>query len=310
MSLVAALAAAPQPQFGWMTAGAVAVAAAAFIAAFVFLRRCRTIEDMPTSRLRSAAQGYIEVEGFARLMDGPPIICPLSATRCAWWRYKIEEKRQDVGDRNSRWVTIASAESDDCFLLDDGSGTCIVNPAGASVIPGATRSWYGYTSRPDVSYEQGRGWWRQLWCKYRYTEELLHLTRPLYALGAFRTQTGMAESFDERADLNDLLLKWKHDPKMMALFDTNKDGHVDAREWEAARRMGLAQVRREQVERAVATPDLNILAKPRDGKPYILSGVPQAALVRRYRGYAIASLATTATLAVTLLSVLRARGAL
>jgi len=46
-------------------------------------------------------------------------------------------------------------------------------------------------------------------------------------------------------------------------------------------------VRQEHIERAVNTPDLHILARPRDRRPYILSGIPQEALIRRYTGYAM-----------------------
>src|SRR3546814_9949400 len=49
-----------------------------FWLAFSRLRESRLIQDTPTSRVRSAAQGYVEFEGFARLMPGPPIFSPLS----------------------------------------------------------------------------------------------------------------------------------------------------------------------------------------------------------------------------------------
>ena len=308
MSLPAYFASAPPQAFALWSALLAALSAASLAASFIFLRRTRLIEDLPTARVRSAAQGYAEFEGIARLMPGEPVICPLTATRCAWWEFKVEEKRQDAGRRGSHWVTLRAETSDECFLLDDGSGACIVDPDGASVIPAIERTWYGYTARPDIGPEAGKGWWRAMWCKYRYTERLILPAQPMYALGLFRTQTGIAESFDEQADLRELLVKWKHDPKMMALFDVNKDGVVDQREWDAARRTGLSQVRREQVERAVATPDLNILGKPRDGRPFILSGVPQDALIRRYRGYAIAAIGGCTFLVGFFLWTLRVRG--
>src|SRR3546814_14962162 len=65
-----------------------------FWLAFSRLRESRLIQDTPTSRVRSAAQGYVEFEGFARLMPGPPIFSPLSRTRCAWWRYVIEHRER------------------------------------------------------------------------------------------------------------------------------------------------------------------------------------------------------------------------
>lgn len=307
------LASAPADEFFWWSAGSAVLAAAGFVATFVFLRRTRLVEDMPTSRLRSAAQGYVELEGIASVMEGPPILCPLTATRCVWWRYKVEEKQTSTDSRgrsSTSWVTIDSGVSDDCFLLDDGTGRCVVDPTDAHVVPSVTRRWYGRRPRPDVGYEQGRSWWRAAFCDYRYTEEMIFPANAVYALGGFRTQSGAADAFDEQADLRELLAKWKGDKRMMALLDRNKDGTVDMKEWEAARRMAAQKVRAQHVERAVSTPDLHILAKPRDRRPYILSGIPQAALIRRYRRYAAGCLALLAGSFGFFLFAMNVRGAL
>lgn len=312
MSFAQYLATAPGHEFFWWSMIPAVLGVAAFVSSYVFVHRKRLIEDMPTSRLRAAAQGYIEVEGIGRVMEGPSIVCPLTATRCVWWAFKVEEKRQQTdsdGKTRTEWVTIEADRSDDSFLLDDGTGTCVVDPAGASVIPAATRRWYGRGPRPDTGWEHGRGFWRAAFCQYRYTEELIFENNPLYALGAFRTQSGHEVS-DERLDLRELLGKWKHDRKMMTLFDVNKDGTVDMKEWEAARRMALRKVRDEQAQRAVATPDLHILARPRDGRPYILSGIPQAAVIRRYTGYAMGSIAGATLAAGFVLWALQLRGIL
>lgn len=306
------LATAPASEFFWWSMIPAVLGLAAFVSSFVFLHRKRLIEDMPTSTLRAAAQGYIEVEGLARLMEGPPILCPLTATRCVWWKYKVEEKRHTTDSRGrsrTEWVTVESGLSDDSFLLDDGTGTCVIDPTGASVIPAQTRRWYGRGRRPDVGWEHGRGFWRAMFCRYRYTEELILLNNDVYALGAFRTQTG-TEGLDEALDVRELLTKWKHDKNMMAMFDVNRDGNVDMREWEAARRMAARKVRDEHVQRAVQTPDLHIMSRPRDRRPYILSGIPQAALIRRYTGYAMGSIAGSTLAAGFLLWALQTRGIL
>ena len=313
MTFAQYLAAAPPDEFFWWSAVPAVLAAATFIASFVFVHRTRVIEDMPTSRLRSAAQGYIEVEGVAALMDGLPILCPLTATRCVWWRYKVEHKEtytDSRGHRRTRWATVDSAVSDDCFLLDDGTGRCIVDPSGAQVIPTFSRTWYGYGRRPDVAFDQGKGFWRAMWCNYRYTEELILPANAVYALGSFRTQSALEGAFDEKADLTELLTKWKHDKAMMAMLDVNKDGTVDAREWEAARRMALSKVREAHVAQSVDTPDLHVLAKPKHNRPFIISGIPQAALIRRYRGYAAGCLSAMAITGGFFLWALQQRGLL
>lgn len=313
MSFAEYLAAAPGDEFAWWVAVPAAIGLACFIATFVFVRRGRLIEDMPTSRVRSAAQGYVELEGTARLMDGLPVICPLTASRCVWWRYTVEERQTTIGAngrRQTRWVTVDSGRSDDCFLLEDGTGACIVDPEGAEVIPSLRRRWYGNSRRPGTGPVAGSGWLRGLFASHRYTEELILPAEPVYALGAFRTQSGHPDAFDERADLSELLAKWKHDKAMMALLDANKDGTVDSREWEAARRMAQRKVREDHVARAVATPDLHILGRSRNGRPYILSGVPQATLVRRFRARAAAALSLCGMSGTFLLWTLVQRGVL
>lgn len=297
---------APADEFFWWCLGSGAVAAAAFFGSFLYLHRTRLMENMPTARLRSAAQGYVELEGRALLANGPPIIAPLTKADCVWWRYRVEKKVRS--GKSSKWVTVRSGTSDDCFELDDGTGKCMVDPDGAIVIPSHSQRWYGSSEHPDVGPERGRGFLRGGFSRYRYTEERLHASDPLYALGAFRTQTGAPDSFDEQVDLKELLHKWKGDRRMMALLDINKDGHVDQKEWEAARRMAVKKVRDEHVRRAVETPDLHVLAKPRDGRPYILSGVPQAHLIRRWRLQSAGCIVLAAAAAGVLLTALLARG--
>src|SRR5690606_12937216 len=93
----------------WVITGLLAAAAfAAFVFSFHFLRRARLLEDVPTSRIRSAAQGYCELDGIARLLDGPAIAGPLTGLPCVWWEYRIEEKVTTGSGKNrtSHWRTL------------------------------------------------------------------------------------------------------------------------------------------------------------------------------------------------------------
>ena len=298
----------PAENFFWLCSASIIAALGGFGFSFLFLHHKRLMEDTPTARVRSAHQGYVELEGRSRLMDGPDIIAPLTRTRCAWWSYRVEEHRRS--GKNSKWVTIAHETSEECFWLEDATGRCVVDPEGAKVIPAVRQRWYGSSSRPDYGPALGGGWWRAAFCNYRYTEERIPPDHAVYAIGGFRTQTGGPEVFDEQADLRELLDKWKHDKKMMALLDINKDGSVDLREWEAARRMAQRKIRDEHVRLAVDTPDVNIMAKPKDRRPYILSGSAQAVLIRRYFWQAAGCLALSAAGAGTALFALSARGLL
>ncbi len=264
------------------------VALASFIATFTQLRRARLSEDMPTSRIRSAAQGYVELNGYARLMPGPEIRSPLSGARCVWWRYQIEHRETsgDPGRRSSEWRTLETATSDSLFLIADDSGDCVVDPDGATIHPSLKRRWCGSTRRPQQVPEQTP--WLSFG-NYRYHEQLLRIGDPLYALGWFRSQ-GNEHGYDESGDLRDLLRDWKADRhQLLARFDGNGDGQIDAEEWELVRRAALADVRQQHLQHSL-DPDVHVLSRPRDRRPFLLSTLEQPTLARRYRATGLALL--------------------
>lgn len=254
--------------------------------AFWKLNKLRLIQDTPTSKIRSAAQGYVELEGLALALPGEPVTSPLSQHPCIWWKYSIEEKRhsQSHGRSNTRWVTIESDTSHDLFELKDATGNCVVDPEGARVIPNQRLTWYGSTRRPHKrptrSRIMGLG-------KYRYREQIIKIGSPLYALGWFRTEGGIAHTFDEKTELRDLLAEWKSDQQsLLKRFDSDGDGQIDLQEWEQVRQAAIEQVRQSQLRRS-ADPDIHVLCRPPRRMRYILSTLSQDKLVKRARTQAI-----------------------
>ncbi len=287
--LIAQVRAMATDDFWIFTAILIAIALIGALAAFFMLKRSRMIEDMQTSRIRSAAQGPVELEGIARLLPGEPIIAPLSRRECAWWKYSIEEKERNhsSGRNSSHWRTIDSGTSDEMFQLVDDTGDCVVDPEGAKVIPNCKITWYGNHHRPSGAPDKSQ--WISFG-RYRYREERIETGSPLYALGWFHTEGGIAHDFDEKAEVRELLAQWKQDAALMSQFDTDGDGQVDVDEWEAARQKAIAQVRATQVERAT-DPDIHVLCRPPRRLGFILSTVPQDSLIRRARIGAAAGLA-------------------
>ena len=253
---------------------------------FVMLKRAREIEDIPTSKIRSAAQGHVEIEGIAQMLPGEPVQAPLSRKPCVWWKYAIEEKRGS--GKNSRWVTLESDTSDEMFQLIDETGDCVVDPEGAKVIPNARLRWYGSSRWPrDVP---SRTRWFGLG-GYRYTEQRLELGSDLYALGWFRTEGGLAHSFDENLAVRELLAEWKADQdKLLREFDADGDGHIDMQEWTAVREAALQKVREQHLKLAV-DPDIHVLCRPPRRQTFLLSSLPQHTLVLRARRRVAAGLA-------------------
>jgi hypothetical protein len=304
----AAAAAQPQAEFYAMVAVLLAATLAALYFGFRALIGARWIADLPTSRIASAAQGYVELEGHTDLLPGPAIVSPLSRTACAWWWYKIEKKvtRYRNGRRQTTWQTVTHQRSDELFLLRDGTGQCIVDPDGARIIPSLKRSWTGHSLQPGPPPAK-RGWLQ--FGNHRYSEALLQLGDAVYALGYFRTQHGV-QDFDERGDVRALLAEWKADnPSLVARFDEDGDGQISVAEWEDVRRAAIREVRQGHVAQAV-TPDFNVLGRPPDRRPFLLSSIPQDHIRRRKQGQGWALVAVSVVLFALLATLLQTRLAL
>ena len=256
---------------------------------FRWWRWARLIEDTPTSRVRSAAQGYVELVGTGRSMPGAPVIAPLSRQPCTWWRYSVERRTRDSKGRH-RWRVVSRGSSDALFLLDDETGRCIVDPDGAEVLPTATNTWYGSTPLPEAGPPAQRGF-RGLGSDYRYRESRMHDGDPLYAIGWFRTEGNVLPGALED-EVGALLRHWKKDQgALLERFDADGDGVLTLAEWERAREAAHEQVM-EQRRREAARPGVHVIARPTGiDKPFLLASGDAPRLARRYRWHALAGLA-------------------
>ena len=99
---------------------------------------------------------------------------------------------------------------------------------------------------------------------------------------------------DVNAEVALLLRDWKGDQSgLLARFDRDGDGQIDAGEWDAAREAALQEVIRLRSHRPHA-PASNVLSRaPSDRHPFLLSAVPQQVLSTRYRRRALIALALT-----------------
>ena len=247
-----------------------------------WIKVARLIEDMPTSRVRSAAQGYVELTGRGQPLAGTQNLAPLSQRPCVWWRYRISRREQSGKSRSGNWCTVASGHSGQPFLLDDGTARCIVQPEGADVVASESTTWYGSTPWPTSPMGGGRYGERD----YRYFEERIYEHELLYALGEFRSH-GPQDGVDLQAVANALLLQWKDDQaQLVERFDDDRDGRIDLEEWERAR----AAARREAEAQARDRPTvdtLHVLGQPGDDRLFLIAALPPGDLVRRYRRRAV-----------------------
>jgi hypothetical protein len=279
-------------KFWLVVIGLAAAAVYSFWYAFKAWAKNRVIEDTPTSRVRSAAQGYVELTGRGVPPPAAQINGPLTGLPCTWWRYKIEERR--YSGRSRSWTTVQSGTSAVPFLLDDGTGQCLIDPRGAEVFPGASDVWYGPSEWPQMRIPNGSGVFGRLadaflTDKYRYTEHRLQPHEQVYAIGAFRSVGGVGTGNPDAAAL-DLLHAWKQDQAtLLARFDTNHDGTLSSAEWDQAR----AAARREVLDGRLAQsqpPSLNVLADPTDGRSFLLAASDGETLAQRFRRRAAAGI--------------------
>lgn len=280
---------AAQPGEFWLWAAIVTVASlAGFWLWFRSIKRARLIEDTPTSKCRSAAQGYVELVGVQKVMPGEPVRAPLTGRNCTWWEYKIEEKRTTYsrGRSRTKWVTIDSETSDELFLVEDETGKAVIDPEGAEVTPSATDIWYGSSRRP--SGPPGKS--SIFGGSYRYTEKRMHDGEPLYAIGFFETRSNHHEPLHKAQETAAVLGEWKKDQAgLLKRFDKNGDGRIDMAEWEEARRAAETLVA-EKAREAALDPGVNLMMRPPDRKPFLLSVLPETELTKRFRYWAIGGL--------------------
>jgi hypothetical protein len=269
-----------------------AVALLALRGFFVRLRRDRVVADTPLMRIRSAAQGYVKLAGRAAPAGPSPTAAPLTSRPCVWWSYEIAHRERD-SKGNTRWSTVERADSTELFVLADEDGQCLVGPVQAEITPTTQNVWYGNESRPlgppgsSIGLLSAGDW--------RYTERLLSVNDRLSVLGELRSHSEVGNLESATAEK---LKEWKRDQRgLLARFDTNHDGRIDATEWEAARAVAAkesqGQILHEGIER------ISVVSKPSGGQPFLIAPLSAEALEKREKRFSIFYL-TVALLGVIL----------
>ena len=303
--VAASIAAQPPAVYAVGLASIVLIALAGFVLGVRFFQRARLIEDTPTATARGAAVGYVELQGVADAMDGPPTVAPLSGLACVWYRYRVEAR---TGDEPLAWRTTETGTSSDVFWLRDATGRVAIDPDGAEVSVRHRERWSGGVRAATPLLRAGL---RQD-DRYRYTEERLHAGEALYALGTLTAIAPLPPTTDAPARARELLREWKRDQAALhARFDRNRDGRIDAHEWQAAHDTALAAAEREPLPAFDSANDapINMLrASTLGGRPYILSAYPPARLRLRYRAWAVASLTLAVATGAFAVAVMQLRG--
>ena len=270
------------PEYGLFTGIASIITLSMLYMMFSRLRRARWIEDTPTSKVRSAAQGLVEIKGVADAGGHAPLISPLGEVDCLWYRFSIEEYRRS--GKSSNWQTVEKGASERPFLLRDDTGSCWINPVGADVHPRQRRRWEGRQRWPAGKSASTGILGMLIGKKYRYTEEWFAEEEIVYALGWFESRGGGREQIDQQSIARQVISQWKSDfSDLLARFDRNADGELDMQEWAEVRAAADSEAAR-RARIAGQAPVVHMLGKPpHKGLPYILSDHHEEDLSRRLR---------------------------
>lgn len=222
-------------------------------------KRVRAIADIATSRIGSAAQGYVELYGRASAHADNLIKSPLSGMPCIWFRYWVYSKENSKRE----WREVNRGVSDTTFEISDHTGKCQVDPDDAEVISPERR----------VSY-QG---------VYKHVEELLYAGGSVYVLGEFSTIGGANSVLSVKEDVGALLADWKKDPtQLKKRFDLDGNGEIDTQEWELARKAAKREI--EHLHREIRKESgVHIIRAPRDRRLFLISSMSPQKLRQRYQ---------------------------
>lgn len=244
------------------------------------MKAAQLIEATATSRVATAAKGYAELVGTAKRVGETPLVAdPIRGTPCLWYRFVTEERR---GTRNKHWTVINRGASVHPFALQDDSGLCLIAPDEAQIAG---------DHDPDEIVRVNSDRRHRIW-RIREND-------PLYALG-FLERRGQPDTAYEMREIaitegtRKTLRLWKGDQaRLLERFDENRDGRIDAVEWEKAQQAARASATTEadagleqrRIE-ASARPDAHIefvLQKAGDGRPLLISNRNEAQFLGRMK---------------------------
>jgi len=259
---------------------------------FHFYKYYLVLRYTPVSKIRSAAQGYVELHGTAKWLEGHNLQSPLMKLPCTWYRFTVEELR-GFG-KNRHWAIIEAGESTEHFIISDDTDQCVVDPDGADIIPTIENTWKGTSGNmTHITVEKQSFWANMLGGNYRYTESILEENHTIYAAGMFRTLGSREQENPPNAnhslETGMLLKEWKADyQNLLNKFDTNHNGKIDPDEWQEVIKAAELEIQQKYpVPEKKAAESLNVVnllsqAGLPPGRPFTVAGVSHSAMINCY----------------------------
>lgn len=240
-----------------------------FYALFFFFREYKAsqaVADTASSKISSAAQGYVEIIGQGSAKHA--IRSPVGNRPCLWYSFEEWEVPNNFLSRlhlnTDNWKRIDYGQSEIPFGITDGKAHCFVDPKGAQISDLHFETWF----------ERDRF----------YKLATLVPNKPVYVLGQFVTESeGKVLSTNSRK-IGELIAEWKqHYPDFLQRFDLDGDGEISQQELDLAR---SAAIRALKNDGELQTEVKSVISKPNDRRPFIISHHPHDTLIKRHRWHA------------------------
>lgn len=280
---------------------AVGVVIYALYAFFKTWQKIHFIQSTPTSKIRSAAQGYVEITGTVEQGEAL-LLSPLMNMPCVWWSYKIEEEQRSARSKN--YNVIKSGTSHELFTINDSTGKCLVNPHQATITASTPSVWKSPNRHPILN-EQGllaKFVDAIITSKYRYTEQRLHVGETLFVTGEFHTISNARMPFDLDKAQGYVISEWKKDyAHLLGQFDVNGNGQLDDKEWRQVR-LAAKLTAEDQQRQRLSEPDQHYIVCPENTNlPFTVSVFGQEKFLRRLKWKAAGAVFTAIVAAITAL---------
>ena len=153
---------------------------------FKKMHKYKLMMDTPTSTIRSAAMGLVEVKG--RAQTASPRKTPYSGSNCVYCEYRTEEYQVEHDDDgvSFEWNTISSGERKMSFMLNDETGFAYIDIEGADYKVPDTRIYYQHkrNKAPDIVVSPNSDDWQydlrgDIYSRYKMFE--------IYPAGPFKS---------------------------------------------------------------------------------------------------------------------------
>jgi len=214
-----------------------------FYAGFMWLKRKRLIEDIPTSKIRSIAMGLVEINGKAHPAKKEIMKSPLTGKECVYYRYMVEKYVQS--GKHGHWSTVKTGNSTEPFFVQDETGKVMVDPQHAEVhVPMSyhSQSQWGKDPEPVVKRflekENIRFEGRLFGTNYtmRYREWVISPNTELYVMGTADDNPYVEEATAVEG-AEDIIIK-RGGEKIMMISNKKEKQILNTLKWKAI--LGIA----------------------------------------------------------------------